>query len=525
MNPQVASKPSGDDVSPTVAAIRLHGDMLRSLPHVLGVRPGYRMLGGDLTKTPAIVVVVDWKAAPETLREADVIPQSLDGIRVDVQEATILERVEGIPSLAYWEKLISGVAAEAAPRISYRPPEDSRLDEIHRTNKILCHVGPDASWQVLEPFLEGTRETLSVAMYEFYARHIADIVVETGSNSTAKLDLILQTNGDAERAVVEDLQGAWGDRLAFTPAVVSGPNRVFANSYHTKVAVRDRQAFWLSSGNWSNTSQPVIPPGPQPTIYTNGNREWHVVIENDELAGLFEDFIKWDFDHAKAAGLPEAEPAMPDLLIPESAFLELEAAVVQPTPFRPRKYAATGNRVRVRTLMTPDNYADRVRELIESAEKTLYMQFSYINGPRDNDKFRALLDAVAAKMRAGLDVRILVGRNQDAAHTQRLMELGWDLACMRRQTSKLHNKGILVDSKITVVGSHNWSSDGTQYNRDASIVFYSRPITRYFNTVFQFDWANLSKSVTTREVTPLIATSEATPQGMVRVPWHAWFED
>ena len=44
---------------------------------------------------------------------------------------------------------------------------------------MLCHVGPDAGWPVLRPFLEATKKTLSVAMYDFNADYIAKSFIET----------------------------------------------------------------------------------------------------------------------------------------------------------------------------------------------------------------------------------------------------------------------------------------------------------------------------------------------------------
>src|SRR5678815_414809 len=96
----------------------------------------------------------------------------------------------------------------------------------------------------------------------------------------------------------------------------------------------------------------------------------------------------------------------------------------------------------------------------------------------------------------------------------------------RRETSKMHNKGILVDGKIAAVGSNNWSSDGTQYNRDTTLIFFSRPITKYFTEVFMFDWDNLSTSIgSAQQAMPMIASEGPTPLGMVRIPWQAWFDE
>jgi phosphatidylserine/phosphatidylglycerophosphate/cardiolipin synthase-like enzyme len=86
------------------------------------------------------------------------------------------------------------------------------------------------------------------------------------------------------------------------------------------------------------------------------------------------------------------------------------------------------------------------------------------------------------------------------------------------------DKGIIVDGQKTVVGSQNWSSDGTQINRDASLIFDDSEIATYYNEVFQFDWANLTKPIGVQEMAPMIAQpGEPTPVGMVRVPWDAWY--
>ena len=76
------------------------------------------------------------------------------------------------------------------------------------------------------------------------------------------------------------------------------------------------------------------------------------------------------------------------------------------------------------------------------------------------------------------------------------------------------------------MGSQNWSSDGTQINRDASLVFHDADIAQYFNQVFQFDWNNLTKPIDVQEFVPLIAErGQPTPRGMVRIPWESWYQE
>lgn len=501
---------------PVIAAIKAKGDILNSIAGVLGVRPGFRTRDDGLTTEPAIIVVtIPGEAVGE-------LPSEVEGIAVEARLATPLDMVEGLLPLSVWE----GFVPEAAPQIHYVPPDPAEVAlKEQKVHRITCHVGPDSGWSTLQPFLEGTTTSLTVAMYEFYATHIIDTVTRLGEESNAALKMILQVSSNDEE-IKGTLSEAWGDRLDFARASVSGANRIFNNAYHTKVAVRDGKAFWLSSGNWSPSSQPLITPGGEQILYAKGNREWHVVIEDEPLAQMYEKFIQFDMRQAREAGEPEAAPVMPDLLIP-AELLQAEATVVQDHPFVARTLAKTGSPVRVQPLMSPDNYAGEVVKLIQGAKDSLYLQFSYIRQP-SREIFDQIITAISDKMQEDVDVRILVGSNQKQEHSDLLVGTrGWQPSKFRRQTSKIHNKGILIDGKIAVVGSNNWSSDGTQYNRDTSLVFFSRSITKYFTEVFLFDWDNLSKSINSEpEFTPVLAPEGGpTPLGMVRIPWQAWFDE
>ncbi len=486
LQPESAAAAAGgaELFEPVIAEIKAKGASLAALPGVVGVRPGFRTANGEPTDEPAIIVVTEPGAGVGPIPWEGETP-------VETRPATALEMVEGLLPLSVWE----GLTPEAAPNIHYTPPENVTLEE-ERAHNITCHVGPDAGWATLKPFLEGATQSLTIAMFEFYADHIVETMKSLGEETDLTLNIILQVS-ENDRDVEETLRESWGDRLTFTRASVSGPERIFNNSYHTKVVVRDSKAMWLSSGNFSPTSQPLINPGAGPNLYSRGNREWHVIIEDERLSVIFEKFIEHDIAQARAAGEPEAAEVLPDVLLPESALVP-EAAVVQPHPFSPDTFADGNTPIRIRPLMSPDNYADEILSLIQAAQRSLYLQFSYIRQP-SQAKFDQIISAIGQKMNEGLDVRVLVGSFQTQEHSDILLaRRGWKRSMFRQQTSKIHNKGILIDGKIAVVGSNNWSSDGTQYNRDASLVFFSRPITSYYTEVFLFDWDNLSKPVSPR---------------------------
>ena len=68
------------------AVKRAHERMLLAKPNVVGVGIGYRIARGRETDTAAIVVMVSRKLPAANLRPDELIPSTLDGIPVDVQE-------------------------------------------------------------------------------------------------------------------------------------------------------------------------------------------------------------------------------------------------------------------------------------------------------------------------------------------------------------------------------------------------------------------------------------------------------
>ena len=69
---------------------------------------------------------------------------------------------------------------------------------------------------------------------------------------------------------------------------------------------------------------------------------------------------------------------------------------------------------------------------------------------------------------------------------------GIDTSLVRIQT-RVHNKGIVVDSTTVALGSHNWSGDGTLRNRDATLIIHNEEAAQYFERIFLADWTTLAR--------------------------------
>ena len=68
------------------AVKRANERMLLSKPNVVGVGIGYRIAHGQQTDTVAIVVMVSRKLPANQLKPDELIPATIEGVPVDVQE-------------------------------------------------------------------------------------------------------------------------------------------------------------------------------------------------------------------------------------------------------------------------------------------------------------------------------------------------------------------------------------------------------------------------------------------------------
>jgi PLD-like domain len=505
-------------------------------PGVLAVRPGYQVAGGWPTKKPAIVVIVDRKR--DDMAPQDRLPETIDGFSVDVRQATPLQRLRATNPTLYtsvaasvgpeleqpifpFERDLSGqslapLSAAAVTmrnagkqQLRYVPPTGAPLKPVTDDMTIICHASPDAGWPTLKEFLEETTDTLTVGMYDFTSAHIANTVQSVLKNRSTSLNLVLDhppgksNREQTDDQTVEDLTSALGDRFQFAWALERADPKVtswiFPSAYHIKVAVRDRAAFWLSSGNWNTTNQPDIDPLTDPAaaapIVKKSDRDWHVIVNHEGLAKLYEKYLLNDLSVASKnppgpSQMSEAMSALAQLAEPEIIL----AARVPQQYFAPKTIKA---RMKIQPILTPDNYVDLILALISSAQTSFYMQTQYINysDAPENAKFAALVAAVAKKINEGLDVRLIMSQYETADKLELLQGAGIDLSHVRIQAN-VHNKGIVVDSQVVAVGSQNWSGDGVLRNRDATLIIYNEDAAKYWQEIFIHDWTRMASQQT-----------------------------
>jgi phosphatidylserine/phosphatidylglycerophosphate/cardiolipin synthase-like enzyme len=133
---------------------------------------------------------------------------------------------------------------------------------------------------------------------------------------------------------------------------------------------------------------------------------------------------------------------------------------------------------------------------------------------------------VLKKMSNGrdIDTKIIVGSTQAADKVGALVKKGFNQKVFRQQTN-IHNKGIVVDGKVVLVSSANWSSDGILRNRDAGLIIHDRDIAGYYDGVFLDDWNHRASQIKEPAAAIVAALGAPTPPGMARISWEDYIGD
>ena len=512
---------------------------------VHGVRAGYRFKSGWITDEPAIVIEVAEKLPFGQVQATGQtpFPREIMGVGVDVRTAPVAMQMEAImgEDLLFNERP-SRPAGYTEPAGYKDPGSAVFLGRIKETMDAVFHVSPDAGFPNLKAFFGRVKQHLTATMYEWEPGNHISKALEAAMQPTGNtLRMVTQKRGvtgqDATEKAVADMKERIGDKFTHVWASTSGPEKVIPNAYHIKVASRDGEEVWLSSGNWKDSNQPEDPT--VPNILTEHNREWHAIVKNERLATLFQQYIEHDFKQATEFPLPLLEGVAPpnvDFFVPESAFAASRKVV--PAPAYAAELTIQGEELDIQPLLTPDRDADGNRlflktatAMLQRATKRIYIQNqSFALTDSNNTEFDRFFTVLLERQRALDDVRIIFRDARDypqsgvAAKQQELIErikdFGLDVSPKSlRLQSKCHTKGIIIDGQEILLGSQNLTNAGSLFNRDASLLVRSPKVAEFYEKIFLFDWEHLAHNDADekiggfRRATP----DEATPAGFRRV--------
>lgn len=428
--------------------------------------------------------------------------------------------------------LCTTVSVQASPAID--PPWIGHFV----AEKVTVASSPDNSFKLIKKFFESAKKSIHISVYQMENDYIADVLEEALDRGVTVRILFegapVGAFPQAELYIAKRLIKK-GAKILFYHDPQGRLDRTF-KFFHAKYSIVDGVRVIVGSANYGNKGHPVE--------RSLGNREWTVVIEDAKAAKMFdsafmhdarlkEEWTKYGSSERYTLKDPNYKPdrdrhagkynlnleptdvfnvpvqtvfapdnslakknSILDMLEKAESSVDVEqlnfetywgaklVRVARPSggfdtresPATPSelmerivKLAKAGRKIRV--LLNDDNIF-RQPKVIEPNPMTEGMWFDlFADGkpPRDNQATLEYLNKLAHKQNLELEARLLDFKNCGLA--------------------VLHNKGMIVDDRITLVGSLNWGESALKYNREAGVLLASTQVAGYYKRAFNYDWA------------------------------------
>jgi phosphatidylserine/phosphatidylglycerophosphate/cardiolipin synthase-like enzyme len=213
---------------------------------------------------------------------------------------------------------------------------------------------------------------------------------------------------------------------------------------HNKFYIFDGKTVWTGSMNITENG-----------VYRNNNNA--IVIDSEALAANytteFEEMFNGEFGPTSTANTPNPRVQIGDTMI-ENYF------------------------------SPEDDPLARMLEVTATASQSIhFMAFSYT----DYDLAKVMMD----RMDAGVEVSGIFetrGANTEYSECPTLLEHGADVR-LDANPRTFHHKVVIVDGKIVMTGSFNYSTNATESNDENVLIIYNEDIARLYEQEFAKQFA------------------------------------
>jgi len=372
------------------------------------------------------------------------------------------------------------------------------------TGDMIAYASPDSTYAVTRRLFDAARKEILIGMYDFSAGYMKAILLNALQRGV-KVSLMLDIDSPLEQQIFDELK-KFGCTSVEAPSCASKVISYFPSS-HEKVIVIDGTWTLVQSGNYSDNGIPFNEKdGGDPAHFVTGNRDMGVAIRSKPLATFFANLLRSDMkleldaESLLSMGMWIAPRPEPELVEAVPGLL--------PSKLFPSKTFNPSGSVKVRPILTPDNYMDIIPGILAAATQSVLLEHQYIHSQQD--QIARLLMAIkkAKDKNPNLDVRIILGKIFSAAdykaeinNIANLKEkfglaLGQNIRYIDTQRLiHCHNKLIIVDGADVLVSSQNWSNAGVGSNRETGLLMHYPAIAQYYSEIFETDWSTAQKKI------------------------------
>jgi phosphatidylserine/phosphatidylglycerophosphate/cardiolipin synthase-like enzyme len=335
---------------------------------------------------------------------------------------------------------------------------------------VTTFVAPDGSRDELWHFLLSADESIYVEIYGINNPYILDLIHEIhAAKPSLEMKFLIGWNSlgypNPNKYVANNLT-----ELGFEVRWTNSDDFSYA---HQKFFIVDNITTVVHAGNWAKTSFPEDG--------MKSNREWSIAMTDADVTGYYRSVFDYDWDRGT----------------PYDAGTHGTGEVLsysQSSSTYSRPFATAGEfsgPMNVTPIFSPDTSLQGILYCINSAQATLDIQIPYFTSFEDGGEVDQIIDAIVAAKERGVTVRVISEEEKDWEEVaEHFIEHGIPIVWQdTRWFTANHNKGIIVDGRIVLVSSINYSDNSISNNREAGVIIENEDVAQWFSQVYDYDWA------------------------------------
>ncbi|MFW9961654.1 MAG: phosphatidylserine/phosphatidylglycerophosphate/cardiolipin synthase family protein [Candidatus Thorarchaeota archaeon] len=372
--------------------------------------------------------------------------------------------------------MISGfIPLVVSPMISFQNAVDSfapsalTWQTFNKNMNVTTFASPDGSRDTLWHFLNSAQESIYVEVFGINNPYLLDLIHELhDTKPTLDMKFLIGWNSlgyfEPNDYVANNLT-----LLGYPVKWTSDTEFTYA---HQKFVIIDNKTTIVHSGNWAKTSFPEDG--------MKANREWSIAMTDTDVTQYYRDVFDYDWGNGIDYDAGTHGTGTP-----------LSYTEATSTYARPFATAGTfSGTMKVTPIFSPDTSLQGILYCINAAQATLDIQIPYFTNIGDAGQVDQVLDAIIAAKNRGVTVRIITEEDYDFVELTALMKLH-NIPIVWQDTrwfTANHNKGIIVDGRVVLISSINYSDGSISENREAGVIIENENVAQWYQDVYDFDW-------------------------------------
>ncbi|MFX1603995.1 MAG: phospholipase D-like domain-containing protein, partial [Promethearchaeota archaeon] len=328
---------------------------------------------------------------------------------------------------------------------------------------------PDGSKDELWHFLQSAEESIYVEIYGINNPYILELIHEIhAAKPTLDMKFLLGWNSlgypNQNKYVANNLT-----LLGYPVKWTNSSDFTYA---HQKFVIIDNETTIVHAGNWAKTSFPEDG--------KKANREWSIAMTDTQVTDYYRSVFGYDWARGTDydVGIHGNGTAL--------TFTGDDSTY-------PRPFADAGEfsgPMNVTPIFSPDTSLQGILYCINSAQATLDIQIPYFTSIGDAGAVDQVVDAILAAKARGVTVRVISEEEKDWLEIEEIFQdngipIVWQDT---RWFTANHNKGIIVDGRIVLISSINYSDGSITANREAGVIIENEDVAQWYLEVYDFDW-------------------------------------